>query len=91
MPQRRDIKKVLMGRPNIDAMMKNGDLQFVMNTPLGNQSTYDDSYIRKSAIKFTIPYFTTTDAGQAAARVIRAAWEDRIEVCSLQEYHAQIE
>jgi len=44
-------------------MMKNGDIQFVLNTPVGKQGTYDDSYIRKSAIKFKIPYFTTTDAG----------------------------
>ncbi|MBU3965888.1 MAG: carbamoyl-phosphate synthase large subunit [Euryarchaeota archaeon] len=85
------VKKLNEGRPNIVDMMKNGDIQFVLNTPVGKQSAYDDSYIRKSAIKFKIPYFTTTDAGRAAARGIRAARENRIEVKSLQEYLAEIE
>ncbi|NJD76365.1 MAG: carbamoyl-phosphate synthase large subunit [Candidatus Methanoperedens sp.] len=85
------IKKLHEGRPNIVDLMKNGDIQFVLNTPVGKQSAYDDSYIRKSAIKFKIPYFTTTDAGRAAARGIRAARENRIEVKSLQEYHEGIE
>ncbi|HEY9206739.1 MAG TPA: carbamoyl-phosphate synthase large subunit [Candidatus Methanoperedens sp.] len=85
------VKKLHEGRPNIVDMMKNGDIQFVLNTPVGKQSAYDDSYIRKSAIKFKIPYFTTTDAGRAAARGIRAARENRIEVKSLQEYHEGIE
>ncbi|VVB86100.1 Uncharacterised protein [uncultured archaeon] len=71
--------------------MKNGEIQFVLNTPVGKQSSYDDSYIRKSAIKFKIPYFTTTDAGRAAARGIRAAREESVEVRSLQEYHEGIE
>jgi carbamoyl-phosphate synthase large subunit len=85
------VKKLHEGRPNIVDMMKNGDIQFVLNTPVGKQSAYDDSYIRKSAIKFKIPYFTTTDAGRAAAKGIRAARENRIEVKSLQEYHMGIE
>ncbi len=85
------VMKLHEGRPNIVDMMKNGDIQFVLNTPVGKQSAYDDSYIRKSAIKFKIPYFTTTDAGRAAARGIRAARENRIEVKSLQEYHEGIE
>jgi carbamoyl-phosphate synthase large subunit len=85
------VHKLNEGRPDIVDMMKNGDIQFVLNTPVGKQGTYDDSYIRKSAIKFKIPYFTTTDAGRAAARGIRAARENRIEVKSLQEYHAMIE
>ncbi len=85
------VNKLHEGRPNIVDMMKNGDIQFVLNTPVGKQSAYDDSYIRKSAIKFKIPYFTTTDAGRAAARGIKAARENRIEVKSLQEYLAEIE
>jgi len=70
--------------------MKNRQIQFLLNTPAGKQSFYDDSYIRKSAIKYKIPYFTTTDAGRAAAKGIKAARENRIEVRSLQEYHEEI-
>ncbi|MFH0905085.1 MAG: carbamoyl-phosphate synthase large subunit [Methanobacteriota archaeon] len=84
------VKKLHEGRPNIVDLMKNRQIQFVLNTPVGKQSFYDDSYIRKSAIKYKIPYFTTTDAGRAAAKGIKAARENRIEVRSLQEYHAEI-
>lgn len=84
------VKKLHEGRPNIVDMMKNRQVQFVLNTPVGKKSVYDDSYIRKSAIKYKIPYFTTTDAGRAAAKGIRAARENRIEVKSLQEYHEGI-
>jgi carbamoyl-phosphate synthase large subunit len=84
------VKKLHEGRPNIVDLMKNRHIQFVLNTPVGKQSVYDDSYIRKSAIKYKIPYFTTTDAGRAAAKGIRAAREDRIDVRSLQEYHEEI-
>jgi carbamoyl-phosphate synthase large subunit len=84
------VKKLHEGRPNIVDIMKNRQVQFVLNTPVGKQSVYDDSYIRKSAIKYKIPYFTTTDAGRAVARGIRAAREKRIEVKSLQEYHKDI-
>ncbi len=84
------VKKLHEGRPNIVDLMKNRQIQFLLNTPTGKQSFYDDSYIRKSAIKYKIPYFTTTDAGRAAAKGIRAAREDRIDVRSLQEYHEEI-
>ncbi len=84
------VKKLHEGRPNIVDLMKNREIQFVLNTPVGKQSTYDDSYIRKSAIKYKIPYFTTTDAGRAAAKGIKAARENHIEVRSLQEYHEEI-
>jgi carbamoyl-phosphate synthase large subunit len=84
------VKKLHEGRPNIVDLMKNRQIQFLLNTPAGKQSFYDDSYIRKSAIKYKIPYFTTTDAGRAAAKGIRAAREDRIDVRSLQEYHEEI-
>jgi carbamoyl-phosphate synthase large subunit len=84
------VKKLQEGRPNIVDLMKNREIQFVLNTPVGKQSAQDDSYIRKSAIKYKIPYFTTTDAGRAAAKGIKAARENRIEVKSIQEYHAGV-
>ncbi|MDD1746056.1 MAG: carbamoyl-phosphate synthase large subunit [Candidatus Methanoperedens sp.] len=84
------VKKLHEGCPNIVDLMKNRQIQFLLNTPAGKQSFYDDSYIRKSAIKYKIPYFTTTDAGRAAAKGIKAARENRIEVRSLQEYHEEI-
>lgn len=85
-----DVKKMHEGRPHIVDAMHNGEIQLVLNTPVGKEGAYDDSYIRKSAIKYNIPYFTTTAAALAAAKGIRAAREERIGVKSLQEYHGDV-
>jgi len=84
------IKKLHEGRPHIGDAMNNGEIQMVLNTPVGKQSAYDDSYIRKSAIKYNIPYYTTTAAALAAARGIKAAREGRVDVQSLQSYHQNV-
>ncbi|MBN1133913.1 MAG: carbamoyl-phosphate synthase large subunit [Methanosarcinaceae archaeon] len=86
----KNINKLHEGRPHIVDAMHNGEIQMVLNTPVGKESVYEDSYIRKSAIKYNIPYQTTTAAGLAAARGIKAAREKRIDVKSLQSYHHDI-
>ncbi len=84
------ILKLHEGRPNIDDAIKNGQIQLVVNTPIGKASQYDDSYIRKAAIKYRVPYITTTAAALAAAKGIAAFRNGRSGVKSLQEYHAGI-
>ncbi len=84
------IKKVHEGRPNIVDAIKNGVINLVINTPAGKQSEYDDSYIRKSAIKYGIPYITTTSAALAATRGIRERRNGAYKVKSLQDYHSEI-
>jgi len=61
-----------------------------VNTPAGKLSIHDDSYIRKSAIKYKIPYITTTVAAVATADGIAAVRHGRGPVRSLQQYHAAI-
>ena len=78
------------GRPNIADSIKNGEISLILNTPAGRQSVHDDSYIRKAAIRYRIPYMTTTAAGIAAAKGIAAMREGKESVRSLQEYHAGI-
>ncbi len=89
-----DSKKVLKlyeGRPNVLDSMVNGDIDIIINTPSGQKSVADDSYIRKSAIKYRICYVTTMAAAKAMVEGIRAMKETRKEtVKSLQEYHAGI-
>ncbi len=82
------IFKLGEGRPDIPDEIKNGNIQLVVNTPIGRQSQTDDSYIRKTAIKYGIPYITTLAAARAAVRGI-AAYRDNKggTVKSLQEYH----
>ncbi len=84
------ILKMHAGRPNIADAIKNGEINLVINTPIGKRSTHDDSYIRKTAIKHKIPYATTMAAARAAAKGIAASRRKEGEVVSLQSYHAGI-
>jgi len=84
------ILKMHEGRPNIVDGIMNGEIQLVINTPSGKLSQYDDSYIRKAAIKYKVPYITTLAAAAAAARGIEAYRQGSPEVRSLQSYHADI-
>ena len=84
------IKKVHEGRPNIVDAIKNGEIQLVINTPAGKQSEFDDSYIRKNAIKYNILYITTTAAAYAATQGIKERLNGNYHVKSLQEYHKGI-
>ncbi|MCK5135685.1 MAG: carbamoyl-phosphate synthase large subunit [Bacteroidales bacterium] len=84
------VKKVHEGRPNIVDAIKNGVINLVINTPAGKQSEFDDSYIRKSAIKYKVPYITTTSAALAATRGIKDRRNGAYKVKSLQEYHLAI-
>jgi carbamoyl-phosphate synthase large subunit len=80
------ILKVHEGRPNIEDAIKNGEIDLVVNTPAGKSSEFDDSYIRKAAIRHRIPYITTTSAASAAANGIAAYRESGGRVRSLQDY-----
>ena len=77
------IKKVFEGRPNIVDAIKNGEIHLVINTPAGKLSEFDDSYIRKNAIKYKIQYITTTAAAQAATIGIKARRSGAYSVKSL--------
>ena len=85
------IKKVHEGRPNIVDAIKNKVINLVINTPAGKQSEYDDSYIRKTAIKYKVPYITTTSAALAATKGIKDRRDGAYKVKSLQEYHRGIQ
>jgi carbamoyl-phosphate synthase large subunit len=84
------ILKMYEGRPNIVDAIMNGEIQLVINTPVGKLSQYDDSYIRKTAIKYKVPYITTLAAAAAAARGIADFRKGEKKVKSLQEYHSDI-
>jgi carbamoyl-phosphate synthase large subunit len=84
------VRKMHEGRPHLLDAIVNKEIQLIINTPVGKESAYDDSYIRKATIRYKIAYYTTTAAGRAAARGIRAAREGRLTVRSLQSYHRDI-
>jgi len=84
------ILKMHQGRPNIADAIMNGEIDLVVNTPSGKLSITDDSYIRKAAIKYRIPYITTTAAATAAAKGIAAHRQSGSEIGSLQDFHTSI-
>ncbi len=88
------VKKLHEGRPNILDAISNGEIQLVVNTPVGKRSQHDDSYIRKAAIRKKIPYITTMAAALASARGIDELVENggnEPEPMSLQAYHKRID
>jgi carbamoyl-phosphate synthase large subunit len=88
-----EIKKIFEGRPNIVDGITNSEINLVINTPSGKRSQHDDSYIRKTAIKYKVPYITTLAAALASAKGIGAYKENNTRgtnIKSLQEYHADI-
>jgi carbamoyl-phosphate synthase large subunit len=85
------ILKLHEGRPNIEDAIKNGEIHLVVNTPAGKSSEFDDSYIRKAAIRYKVPYITTTTAAKAAAGGIAARRAARGTVRSLQSYHSALD
>ena len=80
------ILKMHEGRPNIADAIENGEIQLVINTPIGKLSIHDDSYIRKTAIKHSISYVTTLAAAEATVNGIEEILRETPEVMSLQEY-----
>jgi len=84
------IKKTHEGRPNIIDAINNKEIKLIINTPVGKTAAYDDSYIRKNAIKYKIPYITTPAAAIAVADGIKSYLENKGDIKSLQEYHSEI-
>jgi carbamoyl-phosphate synthase large subunit len=84
------ILKMHEGRPNITDAIKNKEIQLVVNTPSGRLSQHDDSYIRKTAIKYKVPYITTAAAAVAASKGIAAIQRGHGQVKSVQQYHREI-
>jgi len=84
------IFKLHEDRPHIVDAIKSQEIHLIVNTPSGKLSKHDDSYIRKAAIRYKIPYITTLAGALAAARGIAARRRGRGQVRSLQNYHAGI-
>ena len=85
------VKKLYEGRPNILDMITNGDIQLIVNSPVGKDSVHDDSYLRKAAIKAKVPYMTTIAAARATAEGIHyVKSHTRGEIKSLQKLHSEI-
>src|SRR3954453_10438214 len=80
--------KIHEGRPNVLDRIKNGDINFIINTPIGKIPREHEVVIRNAALAAKIPIMTTVRAALASANGIRSLQKRKIQVRSLQEYHA---
>jgi carbamoyl-phosphate synthase large subunit len=83
------INKIGEGSPHVVDWIERGDVELVINTPVGTGARVDGYEIRAAAIAHAIPCITTMAGGMAAARAIGAARGGEPEVVSLQEIHAR--
>jgi carbamoyl-phosphate synthase large subunit len=81
------VLKVHEGRPHGVDMILNGDVQLLVNTPLGKHAQVDDEKLRQAAISNRVPYTTTLTAANAAVEAIAARRSRDPGVRSLQEWH----
>jgi carbamoyl-phosphate synthase large subunit len=83
------INKIGEGSPHVVDWIERGEVELVINTPLGTGARVDGYEIRAAAIAHGIPCITTMAGGMAAARAISAARRGEPEVLALQEIHAR--
>jgi carbamoyl-phosphate synthase large subunit len=83
----RHVYKVGEGRPTVVDLIKNGEIQLVINTPSGKRPKADEVAIRTAALQYNIPIVTTIPGASATVEGIDALIRGEIGVRSLQEYH----
>ena len=81
------ILKVHEGRPNIEDAIRSGEIQLVINTPVGRQAAHDDKYLRRAAIDYAVPAVTTLAGARAAVEAIAALQGEPLVVNALQDLH----
>ncbi|MEK6614329.1 MAG: carbamoyl-phosphate synthase large subunit, partial [Candidatus Binatota bacterium] len=82
------VKKVQEGSPHIAEAIKNGEIAMVINTPTDAHSHADSYYLRRNALDYQVPYFTTIAGADAAVEGIELLKEGELDVQALQEYQA---
>jgi carbamoyl-phosphate synthase large subunit len=82
--------KIHEGRPNVLDRIKNGDINFIINTPSGKIPREHEVVIRNAALAAKIPIMTTVRAALASANGIRSLQKRKVQVRSLQEYNSDI-
>jgi len=84
----RTVYKLLEGRPNVVDLIKGGEMQLLINTPMGATSFFDEKAIRRAAVQHRVPCITTIAGGLAAVEGIAALKQRTVRVLALQDMHA---
>jgi carbamoyl-phosphate synthase large subunit len=82
------VLKVHEGRPHVVDLIKNHQIQLIINTPIGDKAQQDDHEIRRTALAYKVPTITTIAAARATAAAIRALQKETLSVKALQDYLA---
>ncbi len=80
------VNKIQEGSPHIADAIQRGEVAMVINTPTDTHSQADSYYIRRSALDFMVPYFTTMSGAGAAIEGISLLRSHGLEVQALQDY-----
>ncbi|MHB8765746.1 MAG: carbamoyl-phosphate synthase large subunit [Deferrisomatales bacterium] len=81
------VNKVQDGRPNVVDVIKNDEVDLLINTTQGAKAIADSYHIRRTALEYKLPYFTTMAGARAAVSAIRSLRRSDLGVKSLQEYY----
>jgi len=80
------INKISQGRPHILDMVRNREINWIINTSMGRRTTEDSYQIRRAAIDLHIPYTTTTNGAAAFVSAMKAFGEEQIGVKPVQKF-----
>jgi carbamoyl-phosphate synthase large subunit len=83
------VKKIAEGRPNVTDRIKNGEVHLVINTPSGKVSAGSSRIIRRTVLRYDLPYATTLAGACAMASGIEAMIKRGLDVRSLQDFHEE--
>lgn len=81
------VNKIGTGHPDTVGVLKRGEVDLVINTPVGQGPRLDECKMRRHAIAMGIPVITTIRGAEAAVEGIRAIKQKGLSVRSIQEYH----
>jgi carbamoyl-phosphate synthase large subunit len=84
------VNKVYEGRPNVIDMIKNKDIDMVINTSSGKMTIQDSSSLRQAAVLYSLPYSTTLAGARAMAQALSEMHGQGVHVQSLQEYYGSV-
>ncbi len=84
----KSVLKVHEGRPNVEDLIRSGQVQLVINTPIGRQAAHDDKYLRRAALDYSVPAVTTLAGARAAVEGILALQAQKLSIAALQDIHS---
>ena len=81
------INKIAEGQPNVLDLIKNGDIQMVINTPSGKYPIKDEVMIRQTSLSYNLPVITTIQGALATVKAMPTFIKNELEVKAIQEWH----